>query len=99
MLDSRNEIRHLGDRAHAQEWHAAMRDSPQRRDFEPVNPAMPETDSVYIQRLGQDDEVGAIAADVPALGEIRHARKAATFFIHCSALFDRAVELHSTPAD
>src|SRR5580700_8900791 len=76
-----------------------MRDSPQRRYFEPVNTAMPETDSVYIQRLGHDDEVGAIAADVPALGEIRHACKAAAFFIHGPALLDGAVELHSAAPD
>src|SRR5262249_26099657 len=58
---------HMLDGVHAMERHAAMRDSTVGGDLEPVHAPMADADAIDVQRLWNDDEIGALRADVSML--------------------------------
>ena len=76
-----------------------MRGLPERGEAKPVDAAVAQADAVHAQRLCDDDVVRAVAADVAALRQVSHAREAAVFFIHGSALLYGAHESHAFAPD
>ena len=71
----------------------------QRGDFEPIHAAMSQADAVDVERLGDDHEVGAIAADIAVFSQIRHARESAALFVDGSALLHGAGQIDARAPD
>src|SRR5207244_5974001 len=79
----------------AEERHAAMRNPTERLHLEPIDSAMAKADAVDVERLRDDDEVGAVAMHVAFLSEICHAGESAALFVDRAALLDAAMQAHS----
>ncbi len=76
-----------------------MRDPAERLDLEPINAAMAQADAIDVQRLRDDDEIGAIVVNVTLRGEVCHPGESAAFFVDRPALFDAPMEAHSRTAN
>ena len=67
-----------------------MRHAPTGFDLRPPHAAMADTDTVHVQRLGNDDVIDARRREEPALGQIMHAAVAAGFLVHRARDLERA---------
>ena len=81
---------HAVDGADAEKRHAAVPDPAARGHLEPVHAAMADADAIDVQRLGDDDEIGAPLRDASGLGQPRDAGEAAALFVDGAADLDRA---------
>ena len=88
--DRFEQSRHAVDGAHPEERHAAVRDATARRHFEPVDAAVPDADAVDVERLRNDDVIGAAARKTAGLRQVGHAGKPAALLVHRPADFDGA---------
>ncbi len=84
-LQQMDEGAHVVDGTVAQKRHGAMRDAAPRLHLAPPHTPVPQANTVHPQRLGNDHMVHTRFAEVTALGQIAHARKAARFFVHGAA--------------
>jgi hypothetical protein len=99
VLDGAHDTGHLLGGVDRQARHAAMADTTDRRQLEPVHAAVSDTHAVGIQRLGDDDVALPIPRHPTRVAQPGHAGNAAAFFVRGSALLDRAAQPNARSAD
>src|SRR5204863_5984158 len=98
-LDPGEQPGHRVRRVVAELRHAAVRGHAARGDLGPIDAAVTDADAIYVERLGDDDVIGAVRGDQALIAELGDAGESAALLVDRAALFDAASQRQPGAAD